>query len=122
MIAEAAANNEVRSVTRSMAPSCSELRAAMLRHDAGRVKRRPRDKVGERAKTRGRIGLATGSSKAALRAAIGGACAVVAALVCPAAAGQIFHGTGTVVAALPRVSRLIVNHPEIKGFMPAMEM
>ena len=48
--------------------------------------------------------------------------AVVAALLCPAAAGQIFHGTGTVVAALPRLNRLIVNHPEIKGFMPAMEM
>ena len=40
----------------------------------------------------------------------------------PAAAGQIFHGTGIVIAAVPRVNRLIVNHPEIKGFMPAMEM
>ena len=26
------------------------------------------------------------------------------------------------IAALPRVNRLIVSHPEIKGFMPAMEM
>ena len=26
------------------------------------------------------------------------------------------------MAALPRVNRLIVSHPEIKGFMPAMEM
>jgi Cu/Ag efflux protein CusF len=40
----------------------------------------------------------------------------------PAAAGQSFQGTGIVIAALPRLSRLIVNHPEIKGFMPAMEM
>jgi Cu/Ag efflux protein CusF/plastocyanin len=40
----------------------------------------------------------------------------------PAVAGQVFHGTGTVIAAIPRVNRLIVNHPEIKGFMPAMEM
>jgi manganese oxidase len=40
----------------------------------------------------------------------------------PSAAGQTFHGTGTVIAAFPRVNRLMVNHPEIKGFMPAMEM
>ena len=40
----------------------------------------------------------------------------------PAPAGQIFHGAGKVIAALPRVNRLIVSHPEIKGFMPAMEM
>jgi FtsP/CotA-like multicopper oxidase with cupredoxin domain/Cu/Ag efflux protein CusF len=35
---------------------------------------------------------------------------------------KIFHGTGTVIAALPRLNRLIVSHPEITGFMPAMEM
>src|SRR5260370_41813539 len=40
----------------------------------------------------------------------------------PAAGGQIFHGTGTVIAALTRVNRLVLSHPEIKGFMPAMEM
>ncbi len=41
----------------------------------------------------------------------------------PAAApGQTFHGTGTVIAALARVNRLIVDHPAITGFMPAMEM
>jgi Cu/Ag efflux protein CusF len=40
----------------------------------------------------------------------------------PSAPGQIFQGTGTVIAALPRVSRLVVSHGEIKGFMPAMEM
>jgi Cu/Ag efflux protein CusF len=44
------------------------------------------------------------------------------AQVAPAPAAQVFHGTGTVIAALPRLNRLIVNHPEIKGFMPAMEM
>jgi FtsP/CotA-like multicopper oxidase with cupredoxin domain/Cu/Ag efflux protein CusF len=33
-----------------------------------------------------------------------------------------FHGVGTVIAAVPRVGRLIVNHQEIKGFMAAMEM
>ena len=38
------------------------------------------------------------------------------------AAPQSFSGTGTVIAAVPRVNRLIVNHGEIKGFMPAMEM
>jgi FtsP/CotA-like multicopper oxidase with cupredoxin domain/Cu/Ag efflux protein CusF len=40
----------------------------------------------------------------------------------PVPAGQVFHGSGKVIAALPRVNRLIVSHPEIKGFMPAMEM
>jgi FtsP/CotA-like multicopper oxidase with cupredoxin domain/Cu/Ag efflux protein CusF len=46
----------------------------------------------------------------------------VAQAVAPAPAGGVFHGTGTVIAALPRVNRLIVDHGEIKGFMPAMEM
>ena len=41
----------------------------------------------------------------------------------PGAAGEAsFHGTGTVIAILSRLKRLIVNHEEIKGFMPAMEM
>jgi manganese oxidase len=40
----------------------------------------------------------------------------------PGAAAKSFQGVGTVVAALPRLGRLVVNHPEIKGFMPAMEM
>ena len=42
-----------------------------------------------------------------------------------AAAGgatQGFQGVGTVIAALPRLGRLVVSHPEIKGFMDAMEM
>ncbi len=52
----------------------------------------------------------------------GGATVAQAAAPAPVAAGQTFHGTGTVIAAVPRVGRLIVNHPEIKGFMPAMEM
>ncbi len=41
----------------------------------------------------------------------------------PGDAGEAgFHGTGTVIAILSRLNRLIVNHEEIKGFMPAMEM
>src|SRR5262245_10254737 len=32
------------------------------------------------------------------------------------------QGVGVVIAAVPRVGRLIVNHEEIKGFMAAMEM
>jgi FtsP/CotA-like multicopper oxidase with cupredoxin domain/Cu/Ag efflux protein CusF len=39
----------------------------------------------------------------------------------PAATG-LFHSTGRVMAALPRLNRLVVSHPEIKDFMPAMEM
>ena len=31
-------------------------------------------------------------------------------------------GVGVVIATVPRVGRLIVNHEEIKGFMAAMEM
>jgi FtsP/CotA-like multicopper oxidase with cupredoxin domain/Cu/Ag efflux protein CusF len=45
-----------------------------------------------------------------------------ATLPAPPVAGQTFHGAGKVMAALPRVGRLVVSHPEIKGFMPAMEM
>src|SRR2546428_14058947 len=40
----------------------------------------------------------------------------------PSSAAKSFQGTGTVVAALPRAGRLIVNHDEIQGFMAAMEM
>jgi manganese oxidase len=35
---------------------------------------------------------------------------------------QSYQGVGVVIAAVPRVGRLIVNHEEIKGFMAAMEM
>src|SRR5437016_5636612 len=33
-----------------------------------------------------------------------------------------YQGVGIVIAAAPRVGRLLVNHEEIKGFMSAMEM
>lgn len=39
----------------------------------------------------------------------------------PAAAKSV-QGVGVVIAAVPRVGRLIVNHEEIKNFMAAMEM
>ena len=35
---------------------------------------------------------------------------------------ELYKGVGVVIAAVPRVGRLIVNHEEIKGFMAAMEM
>jgi manganese oxidase len=35
---------------------------------------------------------------------------------------KVVHGTGIIVATVPRMGRLIVNHEEIKGFMAAMEM
>ena len=34
----------------------------------------------------------------------------------------VVSGEGTVIATLPRMGRLVVNHTEIKGFMGAMEM
>ena len=40
----------------------------------------------------------------------------------PGVARPPVHGVGTVIAALPRLNRLIVNHGELPGFMPAMEM
>jgi FtsP/CotA-like multicopper oxidase with cupredoxin domain len=52
----------------------------------------------------------------------GGVKVAQAAPVAPGAPAQTFTGTGTVIAAVPRVNRLIVDHGEIKGFMPAMEM
>ena len=35
---------------------------------------------------------------------------------------QVYRGVGVVIATIPRMNRLIVNHQEIKGFMAAMEM
>src|SRR5262245_8852317 len=40
----------------------------------------------------------------------------------PAADGKTYRGVGVVIATIPRMNRLIVNHEEIKGFMAAMEM
>jgi len=40
----------------------------------------------------------------------------------PAADGKSYKGVGVVIATIPRMNRLIVNHEEIKGFMAAMEM
>lgn len=40
----------------------------------------------------------------------------------PAADNKIYKGVGVVIATIPRMNRLIVNHEEIKGFMAAMEM
>jgi Cu/Ag efflux protein CusF len=37
-------------------------------------------------------------------------------------APQTYSGVGVVIAAVPRMRRLIVDHEEIKGFMAAMEM
>jgi FtsP/CotA-like multicopper oxidase with cupredoxin domain/Cu/Ag efflux protein CusF len=34
----------------------------------------------------------------------------------------VVSGTGTIIATLPRMSRVVVNHGEIRGFMGAMEM
>jgi Cu/Ag efflux protein CusF len=38
------------------------------------------------------------------------------------AESKIYKGIGVVIATVPRMNRLIVNHEEIKGFMAAMEM
>ena len=40
----------------------------------------------------------------------------------PAAESKTYKGIGVVIATVPRMNRLIVNHEEIKGFMAAMEM
>jgi Cu/Ag efflux protein CusF len=40
----------------------------------------------------------------------------------PAADVKTHQGIGVVIATIPRMNRLIVNHEEIKGFMAAMEM
>ncbi len=40
----------------------------------------------------------------------------------PAADAKLHKGVGVVIATIPRMNRLIVNHEEIKGFMAAMEM
>jgi Cu/Ag efflux protein CusF len=69
----------------------------------------------------GRLVVGRGGERVAQAAtAPAGDAAAPAAPAVPAEA--IFRGTGTVIAALPRLNRLIVNHEEIKGFMPAMEM
>jgi Cu/Ag efflux protein CusF len=63
----------------------------------------------------GRLIVGRGGDKLAQAGAAAPAPAAVAS-------GQMFHSPGRVIAALPRVGRLVVSHPEIKGFMPAMEM
>jgi len=40
----------------------------------------------------------------------------------PSADSKTYQGIGVVIATIPRMNRLIVNHEEIKGFMAAMEM
>src|SRR2546421_438900 len=40
----------------------------------------------------------------------------------PTEAPKVLQGVGVVIAAVPRIGRLIVSHDEIKGFMGAMEM
>jgi Cu/Ag efflux protein CusF len=40
----------------------------------------------------------------------------------PVAESKTYKGIGVVIATVPRMNRLIVNHEEIKGFMAAMEM
>ena len=52
----------------------------------------------------------------------GGEPKTVAPAPAPKDAPKIFQGVGVVVAAVPRIGRLIVAHEEIKGFMAAMEM
>jgi FtsP/CotA-like multicopper oxidase with cupredoxin domain/Cu/Ag efflux protein CusF len=52
----------------------------------------------------------------------GGAPRVAQAAAPKSDAATSVHGVGMVIAAVPRVGRLIVNHEEIKGFMAAMEM
>ena len=52
----------------------------------------------------------------------GGEMKTISQLGVPSSVAKSFQGTGTVVAALPRAGRLIVNHDEIQGFMAAMEM
>jgi FtsP/CotA-like multicopper oxidase with cupredoxin domain/Cu/Ag efflux protein CusF len=52
----------------------------------------------------------------------GGAPKVLAQAPGSSADTKTFQGTGVVIATVPRIGRLIVNHEEIKGFMAAMEM
>ena len=40
----------------------------------------------------------------------------------PPEANRLYEGVGVVIAVLPRKSRLVVDHEEIKDFMAAMEM
>src|SRR2546421_5319074 len=52
----------------------------------------------------------------------GGEPKVLAQAPAPKEAPKILQGVGVVIAAVPRIGRLIVSHDEIKGFMGAMEM
>jgi Cu/Ag efflux protein CusF len=52
----------------------------------------------------------------------GGAPRLAQAATPPGGQASTVQGVGVVIAAVPRVGRLIVNHEEIKGFMAAMEM
>jgi Cu/Ag efflux protein CusF len=52
----------------------------------------------------------------------GGEMKTISQMGVPSSVAKSFQGIGTVVAALPRAGRLIVNHDEIQGFMAAMEM
>jgi Cu/Ag efflux protein CusF len=47
---------------------------------------------------------------------------VISQFVPPPVSAKSYEAVGTVVGALPRGGRLIVDHEEIKGFMAAMEM
>jgi Cu/Ag efflux protein CusF len=40
----------------------------------------------------------------------------------PTIESKTYRGIGVVIATVPRMNRLIVNHEEIKGFMAGMEM
>ncbi len=40
----------------------------------------------------------------------------------PAEAKRLYQGVGVIIAVLPRKSRIVVDHEEIKDFMAAMEM
>jgi len=50
------------------------------------------------------------------------AIAGLAALTGAAAAAEIYHGSGTVTAVLPRVHQLVIDAGDIAGYMSAMEM
>jgi FtsP/CotA-like multicopper oxidase with cupredoxin domain len=52
----------------------------------------------------------------------GGPMKVISPLTPPPTISKSYDSVGTVVGALPRAGRLIVDHEEIKGFMAAMEM
>ena len=73
----------------------------------------------------GRLVIGRGSDRVAQAGqggAVSGGALSGGAVLGVAPAAQSYTGVGTVIAAVPRVNRLILNHGEIKGFMPAMEM